>query len=213
MKNILSHLQVFWLMRHPPALFSRLFGLSWYRETFEQWIEPIQKTGSKILEVGCAGGDLSRLLAVRGMQVWAVDKSPVMLKEAQSATNAVHFKQADVSHLPFENQFFDSVLAASLLNVVNSPLEALTEMRRVCRPGGVISVLVPNQQFSDKDAMAYLEEKQLIGFSRAAFLTWHRLAKKMDAETVQRYFQNCGMEKTTTRFLLGGMVVVVSAQL
>jgi len=35
MNNIIGNLQLMWLMMSPPALFSRLFGLPWYRDTLD----------------------------------------------------------------------------------------------------------------------------------------------------------------------------------
>lgn len=212
MKNIISNLQLKWLMKSPPALFSRLYGLPWYRDMLLQWVAPIHKPDAKVLEVGCAGGDFSRSLAELNMKVWAVDRSSQMLVRAQKTPSPVQFKQADAMRLPFPDQRFDIVLAASLLNVVDSPIAALTEMRRVCREGGTVSVLVPSRSFSDADAKRYLAAEQLTGISRAAFSTWHHLARKMDVDVLQGYFKDCGMIKIATNNLLDGMVVAISGQ-
>lgn len=178
----------------------------------EQWVAPILTPNAKVLEVGCAGGDFSRSLAERSMRVSAVDRSSQMLVKAQQMPSPVQFNQADATRLPFPDQHFDVVLAASLINVVDSPRAVLAEMRRVCREGGTVSVLVPSQSFSDADAKRYLEAEQLTGFSRAAFLTWNRLGRKMDADVLHSYFKDCGMTNITTRNLLGGMVVAICGQ-
>ncbi len=212
MKKIIGYLQLICLMKSPPALFSRLFGLPWYRNMLEQWIAPILTPDAKVLEVGCAGGDFSRSLAERNLKVWAVDRSTLMLKKAQQMPSPVQFKQAEATGLPFPDQYFDVVLAASLINVVDSPRAVLPEMRRVCRAGGTVSVLVPNRLFSDADAKHYLEAEQLSGFSAAAFATWHRLGRKMDVDVLHGYFNDCGMTNITTKNLLGGMVVAMSGQ-
>ena len=210
MKKIISQLQLMWLMKSPPALFSRLFGLPWYRNTLEQWVAPILTSDAKILEVGCAGGDFSRSLAERNLEVWAVDRSSQMLARARQTPSPVQFKQADAMQLPFPDQHFDVVLAASLINVVDSPCAVLAEMRRVCREGGTVSILVPNHSFSNADAKHYLKAAQLTGFSNAAFTAWHRLARKMDAEVLHGYFEDCGMTGITSKKLLGGMAVAIS---
>lgn len=212
MKNIVGYLQLVWLMKSPPALFSRLFGLPWYRSTLEQWVTPILTPNAKILEVGCAGGDFSRSLAERGMNVWAVDISSQMLARAQQMPSRVQFKQADATLLPFPDQYFDVVLAASLINVVDSPIAVLNEMLRVCRKGGTVSVLVPTQTFADADAKRYVEAERLTGLSGAAFTTWHRLGRKMDANVLCGYFKGCGMTNITSSNLLGGMIVAISGQ-
>ena len=210
MKQIISYLQLMWLMKSPPALFSRLFGLPWYREMLEEWVAPILTPNAKVLEVGCAGGDFSRSLAERNMKVSAVDHSSQMLVKAQQTPSPVQFEQADATRLPFPDQHFDVVLAASLINVVDSPRAVLAEMRRVCRQGGTVSVLVPDRSFSNADAKGYLEAEQLTGFPGAAFTIWHRLGRKMDVDVLRGCFKDCGMTDITTRNLLGGMVVSIS---
>lgn len=212
MKNIIGYLQLMWLMKSPPALFSRLFGLPWYRNMLEQWITPILTPDAKVLEVGCASGNFSRSLAERNMNVWAMDRSSQMLEKAQQIPSSVQFKQADATQLPFPDQYFDVVLAASLINVVDSPRAVLAEMRRVCREGGTVSILVPNRVFSNADAKRYLEAEQLTGLSAAAFATWHRRGRKMDVDILHGYFKDCGMTDITTQNLLGGMVVAISGQ-
>jgi SAM-dependent methyltransferase len=112
--------------------------------------------------------------------------------------------------LTFPDNHFDFVVAASLLNVVTTPLTALTEMCRVSRNGGVVSVLVPNLAFTDGEAKRYLESEKLSGISRAAFIMWHRLGKKMDINLVRTYFGTCGMTNITTNILLGGMAVSIT---
>lgn len=210
MKNIIGYLQLWWLMKSPPALFSRLFGISWYRNMLEQWVAPILTPNAMVLEVGCASGDFSQSLAERHMRVSAVDRSAQMMEKARQMPGPAQFKQADATQLPFQNQHFDVVLAASLINVVDSPRAVLAEMCRVCRDGGTVSVLVPSQSFTDADAKHYLEVEQLTGLSNAAFTTWHRLGRKMDAGVVQGYFMECGMINISTQIFLGGMVIAIS---
>jgi ubiquinone/menaquinone biosynthesis C-methylase UbiE len=212
MKNIIGYLQLIWLMKSPPALFSRLFGLPWYRNMLEQWVAPLLAPNATVLEVGCASGDFSRSLAQQNMKMWAVDLSPQMLTKAQQTPSQVQFKQADATRLPFPDQHFDLVLAASLINVVDSPRAVLAEMRRVCRAGGTVSVLAPNRIFSDTDAKRYLAAEQLSGLSAAAFATWHRLGRKMDTDVLRGHFKDCGMTDISSNNLLGGMVVAISGR-
>ncbi len=210
MNKMISYLQLLWLLKSPPALFSRLFGLPWYRNTLEQWVAPILTPNAVVLEVGCAGGDFARSLAERGMNVCAVDRSSQMIAKAEQITSQVKFDQADATKLPFPDQHFDAVLAASLINVVDSPVAVLNEMLRVCRKEGTVSVLVPTQTFSDADAKRYVDVEKLTGFSSAAFRTWHRLGRKMDIEELIRHYKNCGFKNITTNNLLGGMIVSIT---
>jgi SAM-dependent methyltransferase len=50
----------------------------------------------------------------------------------------------DAGRLPFASQTFDLVVAHGLISWLNSPLSALTEMARVCKPGGYAVVTCAN---------------------------------------------------------------------
>lgn len=209
---MIGHLQLLWLLKSPPALFSRLFGLHWYRNALEQWVAPILTPNAFVLEIGCAGGDFARSLGERGMNVCAVDKSSRMIAKAKQITSQVKFSLADATKLPFPDQHFDAVLAASLINVVDSPIAVLNEMLRVCRRDGTVSVLLPTRTFSDADAKRYVAGEKLTRFSSVAFMTWHHKGRKMDVNLLCENFKECSMKNITTSYLLGGMVVAISGR-
>lgn len=208
----LGYLKMLLLMKSPPALFSRLYELRWYKEMLEQWVEPVRTADARILEVGCATGGFARSLADQGAEVWAVDMSLRVLARARKPVGAVRFLLADARHLPFSEGSFDVALAASLINVVDAPCAVLAEMRWVCRTGGIVSILVPSRSFSDHAAKRYIAAERLSGFSSAAFSTWHRVARKMDPDVMCGYFQDCGMYGVDIEELLGGMVISVSGR-
>lgn len=53
------------------------------------------------------------------------------------------YPEVDMQHLPFADQTFDLVLHADTLEHVPEPLAALTECRRVLRPGGWCCFTIP----------------------------------------------------------------------
>lgn len=67
-----------------------------------------------------------------------------MLSVAKSkfAEGAAHppLIQGRAEHLPFADGFFDVVISCNALHFVPSPLQALSEFRRVLRPGGWLFV-------------------------------------------------------------------------
>lgn len=48
----------------------------------------------------------------------------------------ITFVEGDAEHLPFEDESFDAVTISFGLRNVNDPMQALTEMLRVLKPGG-----------------------------------------------------------------------------
>lgn len=73
----------------------------------------------------------------------------------------------DATMLPFDDNAFDAVVAASVINVVADAESVLSEMHRVCAPGGTVSVLVPSTGFTDGDLDVLIDTLGLTGFSRA----------------------------------------------
>jgi ubiquinone/menaquinone biosynthesis C-methylase UbiE len=53
------------------------------------------------------------------------------------------FKVADAEDLPFQDSSFDRVLNVCVLHHIPRAQRALQEIRRVCAPGGLVSIYVP----------------------------------------------------------------------
>lgn len=55
----------------------------------------------------------------------------------------VVFEQQDVHAMSFDDGSFDRVAATCVVHHLDRPMVALEEIRRVCRPGGLITLLLP----------------------------------------------------------------------
>ncbi|MFI8435536.1 class I SAM-dependent methyltransferase [Streptomyces sp. NPDC079020] len=118
------------------------------------------RPGMAVLDVGCGPGTITADLAalVAPGPVTAVDSSPGVLAQAAGAVRErgldnVTFAAADVHALDFPDDSFDVVHAHQVLQHVGDPVQALREMRRVCRPGGLVAV-----RDSDYAAMTWYPE-------------------------------------------------------
>jgi ubiquinone/menaquinone biosynthesis C-methylase UbiE len=105
------------------------------------------RPGQDLLDVGCGPGTITAGLAalVAPGSVMAVDASQDVLEKAREAAtdqgvDNVRFAVADVHGLDFPDDSFDVVHAHQVLQHVGDPVQALREMRRVCRPGGIVAV-------------------------------------------------------------------------
>jgi SAM-dependent methyltransferase len=99
-----------------------------------------------VLDVGCGPGTITVDLAERVPQgrVVGVDAEPRIVGEAGSSPLALErqnlsFQVGDVYDLAFEDGSFDVVHAHQVLQHLADPVAALVEMRRVCRPGGLVA--------------------------------------------------------------------------
>ena len=100
---------------------------------------------ARILDCGVGNGSLSVALGriMRGAADFhAIDTSAEMLVQAkftmQRAGLTPHLRQADVMALPYDDQSFDVVMAAHVLEHLPDPQRALAEMIRVLKPGGMV---------------------------------------------------------------------------
>jgi ubiquinone/menaquinone biosynthesis C-methylase UbiE len=97
----------------------------------------------RILELGCGPGRLWLQNVERIPQGWEItlsDFSPGMLEEARrnlsGSGRQLAFEVVDAQAIPFADASFDAVIANHMLYHVPDRMKALSEIRRVLRPGG-----------------------------------------------------------------------------
>jgi SAM-dependent methyltransferase len=96
-----------------------------------------------LLDVGAGPGTITADLAGRVRSVTATEVDDATLDLTRSGVGAaenVRYAVADVHALDFPDDSFDVVHAHQVLQHVADPVQALREMRRVARPGGLVAV-------------------------------------------------------------------------
>lgn len=113
----------------------------WYRWIFDHIHLPPQ---SHVLELGCGSGDLWQENLERIPPDWQVtlsDLSPGMLQAAQhtlgESGQRFTYQVLDAQSIPYEPAHFDGVIANLMLYHVPDLSRALSEIRRVLKPGGM----------------------------------------------------------------------------
>jgi len=121
--------------------------------------------GARVLEAGCGFGlETLRLarLADPGGVVTGCDLSSDFLAEARrraaAAVLPIEFDQAQVQALPYADQSFGIVWSERLLIYVSDVRQAVSEMRRVLRPGGYVASIEPDISTSTLN----LEDRALV---------------------------------------------------
>ena len=93
-----------------------------------------------ICDLGCGPGQIARYLHRQGVETLGVDLSPRMIEEAQRLNPKIHFHQGDMLSLPDEDNAWGGI--AAFYCIIHIPREqivdALREMKRVLKPGGVL---------------------------------------------------------------------------
>lgn len=109
------------------------------------YLAPHLEPGLDLLDVGCGPGTLTADLARRVApgRVVGLDAAASVLAEARANTSEqdnVEIVAGDVYRLPADENSYDVVHAHQVLQHLTDPVAALVEMKRVCRPEGVVAV-------------------------------------------------------------------------
>jgi phosphatidylethanolamine/phosphatidyl-N-methylethanolamine N-methyltransferase len=95
---------------------------------------------ARLLELGGNIGEHCRFVTHSYSEYLVTDYRSVDFKPMN---DRVRFEVADAEELPYPESSFDRVLVTCVLHHLPNPELALREMRRVVRPGGLISLTLP----------------------------------------------------------------------
>lgn len=105
------------------------------------------KDSSVILDVGCFGFQVykSCQLYNKNLYHYGVD---YCTPDESSIPDGFVFKNADLNkdQLPFDDNFFDLIVASHIIEHLNDPISFFSELVRVCKPGGKIYIEAPSER-------------------------------------------------------------------
>src|SRR5580658_10233893 len=107
---------------------------------------PAEGAGRRVLDVGCAGGYLSELLAARGYRVTGVDSPGA---RHAGFPESVELVEADLDlGLPpavsLMSGRFDFIICADVLEHLRQPADMLSDLRGLLATGGRLAASLPN---------------------------------------------------------------------
>jgi ubiquinone/menaquinone biosynthesis C-methylase UbiE len=132
---------------------SRIFHPRYMRLTakpggkpFSLFVDFDALAGKDVLEVGCGSGIAVQLFAEAGANVTAVDLTPWAVATTRSRLDAFGLEadvfEADGEQLPLNDDAFDLVFSWGVIHHSTDMERALSELVRVCRPGGEVVIMV-----------------------------------------------------------------------
>jgi SAM-dependent methyltransferase len=138
------------LYRLEPELYERLVAAERLHPGVLAWLP---RDLERIVEVGAGTGRLTLELVKRGREVVAIEPAgPLREILTRKLSQADHGERARVAHgffdaLPVCDDYADLVVACSALTPApgHGGDAGLAEMERVCKPGGCVVIVWPNQ--------------------------------------------------------------------
>jgi hypothetical protein len=104
----------------------------YYRKRLQQIYGLVIPEGARVLEIGCARGDL--LASLKPSYGFGVDFSPAAIEIARSRHPDLNFLVADVHDLDLEPESFDFIVLSDLVNDLWDVHAALAKVRLCCGP-------------------------------------------------------------------------------
>jgi O-antigen biosynthesis protein len=134
----------------------------------------------RVLEVGCAAGELGRLLRTRGHHVTGIELVPEMAERARGWLDHVVTADVERDGFPFPPASFDALVFADVLEHLLDPWRVLREAVEVLAEDGVVVASIPNVQ--NLDVLRRLlrgrwdyRERGILDFGHLRFFTLHSI--------------------------------------
>ncbi len=156
--------------------------------SFAEWCSP--QPGWHILDAGCGPGLLPSIFSNMGYWAAGVDFDLEMFRPS-AMTSKVAI--ADIFRLPFSAHSFDMITASNVIFLLDRPIEALSELKRVLRLGGELAMLNPSENLNERAVRDYVSERRLDDATRNSLLIWAARAVEHhqwnENETIDLYRQ------------------------
>jgi ubiquinone/menaquinone biosynthesis C-methylase UbiE len=149
-RNLNDAVTRFWSLAAPA--YDLPFLQRWiYRPAQDEVIDILRSHGAlKVADIACGTGILATRIEeeIKPRQIYGLDMSEGMLKEAKARSKTVQWLTAAAEQLPFGDGALDAVVTTSAFHFFDQPA-ALREFHRVVRPGGiaVVATIGPRQPF------------------------------------------------------------------
>jgi len=118
-------------------------------QTIFEWVAPTDEM--VILDIPCGRGFyLNMFRYVSNCTLIGAELDWDVILKAQRNTREqsdIALHNANIYTLPYPDNTFDAVILSEILEHVDDDVAALTEVRRVLKPGGVAAITVPNADY------------------------------------------------------------------
>jgi len=117
--------------------------------------------GSRVLDLSCGYGRNLHLLKALGAELYATEINDVIVEGLKTQIEGVDFRVGKAHQLPFEDSFFDGVVACNSCYYLDEHIDfqdSLTEIQRIIKPSGWFLGSLPDVNHSIFDQAEKLED-------------------------------------------------------
>lgn len=147
--------------------------------------------GLKLLDAGCGQGHFLQRVRERGWQLFGVEMVESNVAAARNRLPEATIEVGDLTKLPFADGTFDVVVCTEVIEHVPQYQAALSELKRVLKPGGSLILTFPNEP--------------MCMVMRAAFLRPPRVPDHVNSFTPLRMIKLVGLPLQDSRNLPPGV--------
>ncbi|MFB3883651.1 MAG: class I SAM-dependent methyltransferase [Thermodesulfobacteriota bacterium] len=137
--------------------------------------------GLRVLDAGCGYGEI--LEQFKGLMRVGLDVNLNALMHAQRIDGEACYILCDIENLPLKGQSFDIVICSEVLEHVNSPIRATSQIIEATKNGGYICVTVPNEWVTTLGRFV-LKKRPFKSPAHKTSFTWTRLKKLFHDQSV-----------------------------
>ena len=138
----------------------------------KQYLSPYLSCDATVLDVGCGPGHLAAQVAQQVSLVVGVDLHAERFPDAQLPSNLI-LQQGDANNLPFDDNKFDVSYIRFLLEYLPNKQNAVNEIVRVTKPGGIILLQDLDGQlvwhYPISDDLAQMFEEAMVALASTGF--------------------------------------------
>lgn len=113
--------------------------------------------GGKYLDIGCFNSPMPIYLyhEFKGCEVWGIDHAPKVIETLKARHNEINYLNMDITQpLPFENNFFDYIVAGELIEHLEDPQKFIDEMYRILKPNSILALSTPFEEMVKQEAVS-----------------------------------------------------------
>jgi ubiquinone/menaquinone biosynthesis C-methylase UbiE len=124
-----------------------IFQRFWHNRRFNQLKKNINTSSGIFLDVGCCDGFLTKFILDNSLatKIYGIDVLQESVNYAIKRyrnNKKLFFTYGDAHNIPFKDKSFDVIFCLDVIEHLQKPIIALTEMKRVLKNNGIIFILV-----------------------------------------------------------------------